>query len=105
MRIIRTVKTFRDFLFYLDELPQNLLGLFVIFVSKAWYSVAWKDCYFSKRFKKAVTLGNYIILNENYYNCSVKIKEMREFQKLSKRTGWFYLFVLLMIKVKERRIK
>ena len=98
MKIIRKVKTFKDFLFFIWELPQNLLDLFIIWIIGAWYSVAWKDCYFTKKIKIAVSLGNYIILNSEYYNNPVKIGEEKELQKLSRKTGWFYLIVVLIIK-------
>lgn len=98
MKIIRKVNTFKDFLFFIWELPQNLLGLFIIWIIGAWYSVAWKDCYFTKKIKGIYSLGRYIILSDEFYNSVSVIKRARAFQSLSRKYGWLYLFVLFIKK-------
>ena len=91
MRILKKIRTKEDFKSFIKQLPQNIVGLILIQVTKAWYSLAWEDCYFTNKIKEAVSLGNYIILNERYYNNIEKIGEMRKLQKISKKTGWLYL--------------
>lgn len=91
MRILKKIKTKEDLKSFIKQLPQNIAGLVLIHVIRAWYSIAWEDCYFTNKIKNAVTLGNYIILNERYYNDKSKITEMRKLQILSKEKGWLYL--------------
>ncbi len=94
MRIINKIKTPKDFLFFLWELPQNLLGLIVIYITKAWYSVAWEDCYFTKKLKNAVSLGRFIILPDIFYNNLTVIRHERGHQKQSRQLGFLYLLVV-----------
>lgn len=96
MRLMYKVKFSKAFF---RELPQNLLGLLLIYTTKAWYSVAWDDCYFTSRIKGLYSLGNFIILSDEYYNCVCPVKKAREFQKLSRKYGWLYLFVLFIKKM------
>ena len=91
MKILKKIKTKDDLKSFIKQLPQNIAGLIVIQVTRAWYSIAWEDCYFTNKIKDAVTLGNYIILNERYYNDKSKITEMRKLQMLSKKARWLYL--------------
>ena len=75
---------------YLWQLPQNLLGLAVIFFSKAkynkWYATYDTDSNFG------VSLGKYIIV---YRYCSNKtIKHEQGHQKQSLYLGWLYLPVV-----------
>ena len=91
MKVLKKIKTKDDLKSFIKQLPQNIAGLIVIQVTRAWYSVVWEDCYFTNKIKDAVTLGNYIILNKSYYNNTAKIREMRKVQELSKKAGWLYL--------------
>ena len=98
MKVLKNIKTKKDFLFYIWELPQNFLGLMLINTTKAWYSVAWKDCYFTRKIKGVYSLGRYIILSDEFYNSVSVIKRARAFQSLSRKYGWLYLFVLFIKK-------
>ena len=78
----------KKILLYLWQLPQNLLGLAVIFFSKASIGTWVKDIYFTKH-HFGVSLGNYIILS---VNCDVMdIKHETGHQKQSLYLGWLYL--------------
>lgn len=76
----------KNILLYLWQLPQNLIGLLVIFFSKAkkdFAGVYTTDCNFG------VSLGNYIIINKH---CSWSdILHESGHQKQSLYLGWFYL--------------
>lgn len=78
-------------LLYLWQLPQNLLGLAVIFFSEAKLGTAAKGVYFTEH-NFGVSLGNYIILNE--YCGANDIKHERGHQKQSLYLGWLYLLLI-----------
>ena len=92
MRLMYKVRFSKAFF---RELPQNLLGLLLIQTTNAWYSIAWPDCYFTNRIKGVYSLGNYIVVSEKYYNNVTVIKHAKEYQQLSRKSGWKYLFILL----------
>ena len=94
MKILYRIKTVKDLLYFLWELPQNLLGLLLIYTTKAWYSVAWDDCYFTSRIKGVFSLGRFIVLSDEFYNRVFVIKAAREYQELSRKFGWLYLLIL-----------
>ena len=98
MKILYRIKTVKDLLYFLWELPQNLLGILLIYTTKAWYSVGWKDCYFTKKIKGVYSLGRFIVLSNEFYNSVFVIKRAREFQSLSRKFGWLYLLILLLNK-------
>ena len=98
MKILYRIKTVKDLLYFLWELPQNLLGILLIYTTKAWYSVAWKDCYFTKKIKGVYSLGRFIVLSNEFYNSVFVIKRARDFQNLSRKFGWLYLLMLLLNK-------
>lgn len=79
----------KDVLLYIWQLPQNILGLLVIFFSRAkkdFAGVYTTDCNFG------VSLGNYIIVNKH---CAwVDILHEGGHQKQSLYFGWFYLLVI-----------
>ena len=101
MKIINRVKTKQDVLFFIWQLPQNLLGMLMIQLTKAWYSVAWKDCYFTKRISGFIPLGDFILVSDSLYNNVPVLKGTKEFQKLSRKYGWLYL-VILFIKTQNQ---
>lgn len=83
-------KMIKEVLLYLWQLPQNLLGLLVIFFSKAKkdnsYNVYITNC------RIGVSLGKYIILNKHYsYNI---ILHEQGHQKQSLYFGWLYLIII-----------
>ena len=78
-------------LFYLWQLPQNLLGLVVIFFSKAKKDKTLNSIYNTEN-QFGVSLGNYIII---YEHCSyTDIKHEWGHQKQSLYLGPFYLLVI-----------
>lgn len=80
-------------LLYIWQLPQNLLGLLVIFFSKAKPNEDgfFTDVYFTKK-NFGVSLGHYIILNEK---CIMNdILHEHGHQKQSLYLGWLYLFTI-----------
>jgi len=94
MKILNPVKNFKDFLLFIWQLPQNLIGIAVIQLTKAWYSVAWKDCYFTDKYDIGVSLGDFIIVSKNDYNNTVVLWHERGHQKQSQKYGWFYLLIV-----------
>ncbi len=102
MKVLKNIKTKKDFIFYIWELPQNFLGLMLINTTKAWYSVAWKDCYFTKKIKGVYSLGRYNILSDDFYNNVSVIKAAREYQELSRKFGWLYLLILIIRKNRRK---
>lgn len=95
MQIIRKVKTGKDFINYLWELPQNILGLIVIIVLRPWYSLGWDDCYFTEKIKNAISLGTYTIAPSEEYNNICVMWHERGHRKQSKKYGWFYIPIVL----------
>lgn len=75
---------------YIWQLPQNILGLFVILFSRAshdtWNGVWLTHCHFG------VSLGNYIIVNTNATGKT--IYHEKGHQKQSLYLGWLYLIVI-----------
>ena len=102
MKVIKTIKKQKDLLFFIWELPQNLLGMLLIYTTKAWYSVAWDDCYFTSRIKGVFSLGRFIVLSDDFYNNVSVIKAAREYQELSRKIGWLYLLILIIRKNRRK---
>ena len=84
----------KDVLLYIWQLPQNLLGLFVIWFSKA--SLKENYClglfYYSTRMCFGVSLGKYIIIHDNPRYNDLKHEHGHQIQSL--RLGWLYLLVI-----------
>lgn len=80
----------KSILKYLWQLPQNILGLLVIFFSKASYDPIYDiwntGCHFG------VSLGRYVILYAR--SNSKSIKHEQGHQKQSLYLGWLYLLVI-----------
>ena len=79
---------------YLYQLPQNLLGLLVILLTRAKRSEWDGITYYDGRISGAVTLSMYIIIDRRYYNDSKTIHHEYGHQMQSKYLGWFYLIVI-----------
>lgn len=78
---------------YVWQLPQNLLGLAVIFFSKAKANTNFRGIYITQH-RFGVSLGDYIIINQNSLdNCDTILHE-RGHQKQSLYLGWLYLFTI-----------
>lgn len=79
----------KEVLLYLWQLPQNLLGLAVVFFSRAKFYCT--DIY-NTNFKFGVSLGKYIIV---YRYCPNKtVRHEQGHQKQSLYLGWLYLPVI-----------
>lgn len=75
---------------YIWQLPQNILGLLVIFFSKAWYDdtyIIWKT---DRRF--GVSLGKYIIINKTYGIKDILHEIGHQYQSMY--LGWLYLPII-----------
>ena len=83
----------KNFIFYMWQLPQNLLGILVIIFSKGKYeyTIDGKDVYSTKR-NFGVSLGKYIIVNNFGYGDTVKHEYGHCLQ--SEKLGWLYLLVI-----------
>ena len=75
---------------FLWQLPQNLLGLLVIFVTQAKYMN--KGCWVTTKGRFGVSLGKYIIFGQVVNDTSFKHEQGH--QKQSLYLGWLYLLVI-----------
>ena len=79
---------------YIWQLPQNLLGLIVIFVIDA-RKDSWEGVmYYNGSLRGAVSLGRYIIIDRRHYNDLNTLKHEYGHQRQSKYLGWLYLIVV-----------
>lgn len=78
----------KDIILYIWQLPQNIVGLFVVFFSRAKKNndIYLTDYYFG------VSLGKYIILDK--YCSETDIKHEKGHQRQSLYLGWLYLLVI-----------
>jgi hypothetical protein len=85
------------FLSWMWQLPQNLVGFFIVKIRKATKQIINdKEVYFCKLFNSAVSLGDYIIIDNIYlsypkYYLENTVKHESGHRKQSKILGWFYL--------------
>ena len=92
----------KDMLLYLWQLPQNILGNFLVCFFKAnLHGQCENDRingYFTAtRFKKrwsGISLGDYIIFSEEKYATETNIKHEQGHQIQSKYLGWFYIILV-----------
>jgi len=75
---------------YLWQLPQNLLGLLVVKVTRARYSTL--GCWTTPKDSFGVTLGKYIILGGRF--STIDVRHEKGHQKQSLYLGPFYLLVI-----------
>lgn len=80
----------KSFISYLWQLPQNIMGLFVVYFSKATYNKVWGVYDTEKDF--GVSLGKYVILYK--YRGVKTIKHEKGHQKQSLYFGWLYLLII-----------
>lgn len=80
------------FLLYLWQLPQNLLGLFLLLIYKGqkqtYGNIAY---YYSNTMRGGISLGNYIIVSTH---STSTIKHEYGHQKQSLYLGWLYLLIV-----------
>ena len=81
----------KDFILYLWQLPQNILGLLVILFTGA--QDTHRGYFYTKSFRMGVSLGNYIILGGGNVS-SVTILHEKGHQKQSLYLGWLYLIAV-----------
>lgn len=77
---------------WLWQLPQNILGLLVITITRAKKTEdgVWLCGYL---FDSAISLGDYIIF-QKYRVTDTAIKHEKGHQKQSRMYGWFYLLIV-----------
>lgn len=82
----------KSFILYLWQLPQNLLGLLVVFFSKAkkteWNGIVW----YKTKHRFGVSLGKYMVIHFLASNDDI----LHEYghQKQSLYLGWLYLPII-----------
>lgn len=76
---------------YVWQLPQNVLGLLVILVTRA-KPVPEYGVWYTKKYRFGVSLGSYIILGSRSTMTSVNHEGGH--QKQSQKLGWLYLPVI-----------
>ena len=87
----------KNFLLYIWQFPQNLVGLIVLAYCKLFLkNVSKEKCedithYYYKKFSGGISLGNYII---SYSRNALTIKHEHGHQKQSLYLGPLYLFVI-----------
>jgi len=79
----------KKLILYFWQLPQNLLGLIVIFFT---FAKKKYDFWFAYSYNFGVSLGNYIILGRNYDETT--LLHEKGHQKQSLYLGWFYLLII-----------
>lgn len=79
----------RKVILYLWQLPQNILGLLVILVTRAKRE---GDVWFTKAFRFGVSLGSYVIFGGSYTDTAVRHEKGH--QKQSQWLGWLYLILI-----------
>lgn len=92
----------KNFLLWLWQLPQNLIGFIYSRFAKNKFYVNGVVVYFAPCFKAGVTLGQYIILDNIYYQLSLTspelfldtVKHEKGHSIQSKYLGFFYLLVV-----------
>lgn len=80
-----------NFVKYLWQLPQNLVGLIVMVVTKA--KKAGNHYEFNVKYG-SVSLGNYVFLCPNHWKNETVLKHEQGHQKQSEYLGWLYLLVI-----------
>lgn len=83
-----------EFLLYLWQLPQNLLGLILLLLYKdksIYRKIDNTNIYIAKNFPGGISLGKYIILRKPY---EVTIHHECGHHKQSLRYGWLYLLIV-----------
>ena len=80
-------------LLYMWQLPQHLLALLLIKIVRASYTETYKGVkVYRTNFKMGISLGNYIIVNYDYRNRTIKHEHGHSLQ--SKKLGWLYFIVV-----------
>lgn len=83
----------KKFILFIWQLPQNILGLLVIFFTRA----VKIECYYfiNKCSEFGVSLGNFIVFGGYYLPSSLgELRHEQGHQKQSLYLGWLYLIVI-----------
>lgn len=81
----------KKFLLYVWQLPQNLLGLAVIFFSKARFRTYNGNPYYATERCFGVSLGKYVIVYRYADGMSTTLRHEYGHQRQSLILGWLYL--------------
>ena len=92
----------KSILKFIWQLPQNLIGLLVVLITKAEkkekeFSGVTVRYYLAQRLNKkwsGVSLGNYIIIAKRMYETDITVKHEYGHQRQSLYLGWLYVFVI-----------
>ena len=89
------MKTFKEILLYIWQLPQNLAGLILLLVyqkEKEYHRLNGRIFYFTKEMSSGISLGNYIIMNREDKEDGMKHEYGHTIS--SRRWGPLYLLVI-----------
>lgn len=89
------VKIMKEILFYIWQLPQNLLGLILLLIyqrEKVYHKLNGRTFYYTTEMPSGISLGNYIIMNREDKEDGMKHEYGHTIQ--SRYLGWFYLIVI-----------
>lgn len=89
------VKIMKEILFYIWQLPQNLLGLILLLIyqkEKVYHKLNCRTFYYTTEMPSGISLGNYIIMNREDKEDGMKHEYGHTIQ--SRYLGWFYLIVI-----------
>ena len=87
--------SFKEILFWIWQLPQNLLGLFLLLIykkEKDYYKLNGRTFYFTREMPSGISLGNYIIMR--YKDTGDGMKHEYGHSVDSRRFGPLYLLII-----------
>lgn len=95
------MKTIKDILLYIWQLPQNLAGLVLLgwyymfgVKPKKYLTLDNVDFYHTASMPSGISLGEYVIMDYPYNRRANDVKHEFGHTKQSKILGWFYLIVI-----------
>ena len=91
----KSTKTFVEILLWIWQLPQNLLGLFLLLWyrdEKIYHKLNGRRFYFTSEMPSGISLGNYIIMNREDWKDGMKHEYGHTVS--SRRWGPLYLLVI-----------
>ena len=89
------MKNIKEILFYIWQLPQNLIGLFLLLVyqkEKVYHRLNGRTFYFTNEMPSGISLGNYIIMNREDKEDGMRHEYGHSID--SRRWGPLYLLVI-----------
>ena len=89
---MRVIKAINDFLFYMHQLPQNLLGLvLLLFYKHEKRENRGIEYYYCPSFPGGISLGRYILVGSD---SELTVRHEYGHCMQSEFLGWFYLLVI-----------